>query len=223
VERSFTVTSRNRPSRHPERVGYDADTVQAVLDEGLVAHVAFVVDGLPQVLPMLYVRLEDAVYLHGSTGSHIGRLTLRNGRLAIAAEVTLFDEMVLARSTFNHSVNYRTVVVHGSAVALSDADRKAEVLAAMVERLVPGRGADARPPAAKSCARPPCSRCPSRRCPPSHAPAIPPTRRPTSPSPASPVYDRSSRPGARSVPPPTFPGIEVPSYLAEGRRGALSV
>jgi nitroimidazol reductase NimA-like FMN-containing flavoprotein (pyridoxamine 5'-phosphate oxidase superfamily) len=198
--------------------------VQAVLDEGLVAHVAFVVDGLPQVLPMLYVRLEDAVYLHGSTGSHIGRLTLRNGRLAIAAEVTLFDEMVLARSTFNHSVNYRTVVVHGSAVALSDADRKAEVLAAMVERLVPGRGADARPPSREELRQTAVLEVPleevsakSRSGDPSDEEADLPLAcfagvRPLVSS-WGPVRPAADLP----------PGIEVPSYLAEGRRGALSV
>ncbi len=144
----YPPTGRTVPSRHRERARYDAESVHAILDEGLVAHVGYVVDGQPRVLPMLYVRLGEALYLHGSTGSRLNRTARRDRETAVAvsAEVTLFDALVLARASFNHSVNYRSVVVSGRAAPVLGEARKAEVLDALVERLVPGRGGDARPP-----------------------------------------------------------------------------
>lgn len=143
---SYPRTDANRPSRHPERASYDRQVVHGVLDAGLIAHVGFVVKGRPRVLPMLYVRRQESVYLHGSTGSRLNRTATKSKGLEVAVEVTLFDELVLARSTFNHSVNYRSVVLTGEAQALEDKDEKAAVLELLVERLVPGRSADARPP-----------------------------------------------------------------------------
>jgi nitroimidazol reductase NimA-like FMN-containing flavoprotein (pyridoxamine 5'-phosphate oxidase superfamily) len=143
---TYGVTRENQPSRHPERARYDRPTVHDILDSGLVAHVAFIADERPRVLPMLYVRVGERIYLHGSTGAHITRMAARRRSLPVAVEVTLVSELVLARSTFNHSANYRSVVVHGDALAVSDESRKNEVLAAMVNKLIPGRGADARPP-----------------------------------------------------------------------------
>ena len=147
AEGDYPLTSSNRPSRHPERARYDEDTVHRTLDEGLIAHVGTVVDGRPAVLPMLYVRVGRALYLHGSTGMGVARRAVRRPSVRVAVEVTVVDELVLARSTFNHSANYRSVVVQGDAVLVRDGDRKAELLAALVERLVPGRSAHARPPA----------------------------------------------------------------------------
>jgi nitroimidazol reductase NimA-like FMN-containing flavoprotein (pyridoxamine 5'-phosphate oxidase superfamily) len=144
---SYAETEGNRPSRHSERARYDVETVHGILDAGMIAHVAFVADGLPQVLPLLYVRVGTSVYLHGSTGAHFARRAAREGSLPVSVEVTLVDELVLARSTFNHSANYRSVIAHGKAVVVPEQERKLEVLAALVEHLVPGRGADARPPA----------------------------------------------------------------------------
>lgn len=143
---SYERTEHNQPSRHGERARYDAETVHAVLDEGLIAHVAFVADERAQVLPMLYVRIGEAVYVHGSTGSQLARMAARRGPVAVALEVTLVDEFVLAKATFSHSANYRSVVAHGPARLVEDATRKSEILAFLVEHLVPGRGADARPP-----------------------------------------------------------------------------
>ncbi|HET9090969.1 MAG TPA: pyridoxamine 5'-phosphate oxidase family protein [Acidimicrobiales bacterium] len=144
----YPPTDRTVPSRHRERARYDAESVHAILDEGLVAHVGYVVDGRPRVIPMLYVRLGEALYLHGSTGARLNRTALRDREagVEVSAEVTLFDALVLARASFNHSVNYRSVVVSGRAAPVLAERRKAEVLDALVERLVAGRGRDARPP-----------------------------------------------------------------------------
>ncbi len=143
---SYPQTKRNFPSRHPERARYDVETVHSILDAGRIAHLAFVADGLPQVLPMLYVRVGEAIYLHGSTGAHFNRVAARKKGLRVAVEVTLLDEFVLARSTFSHSVNYRSVVATGEAVIVTSEEQKAEVLEALVEKLIPGRSADARRP-----------------------------------------------------------------------------
>lgn len=145
-EDEYQRTEENQPSRHAERARYDRETVHAVLDGGLLAHVGFVVDDRPAVLPMLYVRVGESVYLHGSTGSHLARMAMRRGSLPVAVEVTLVDELVMARATFSHSANYRSVVVHGDAAPVAEAGRKEAVMAALVERIVPGRAADARAP-----------------------------------------------------------------------------
>lgn len=136
---------RNVPSRHAERAAYDVATVHAILDEALVAHVGFVVEDTPSVLPMLYVREGESLFLHGSTGAHLNRIAVRD-RLPLCVEVTLFDGLVLARSVFSHSVNYRSVVVSGEGTLVRDSARKGELLDALVERIVPGRLGDARPP-----------------------------------------------------------------------------
>lgn len=145
--RVYPRTGDNVPSRHPERARYDTETIESILDGGLVGHLGFVVDGRPRVLPMLYVRSGDRLYLHGSTGARFNRMAARRkGGLEVCFEVTLFDAFVLARSTFNHSVNYRSVVVAGRAEVVSDPARKKELLEALVEKLVPGRSTDARGP-----------------------------------------------------------------------------
>ncbi|MGH9299035.1 MAG: pyridoxamine 5'-phosphate oxidase family protein, partial [Acidimicrobiales bacterium] len=114
------------PSRHPERARYDADTVHAILDEAILAHVAFVVDGRPAVLPMLFVRDGGSLYLHGSTGARPARMAARNKgkRLEVVIEATLVDELVLARSAFSHSANYRSVVAHGAVVLVNEEAEK---------------------------------------------------------------------------------------------------
>lgn len=142
----YPTTAGNVPSRHPERARYDKALVHAVLDAALVAHVAFVHDGAARILPMLHVRVGESLYLHGSTGARFNRMAARGDGIELAVEVTLFDGLVLARSVFNHSVNYRSVVVHGRAGIVDDAVEKRQLLDALVERLVPGRTAEARPP-----------------------------------------------------------------------------
>ncbi|MGI5178240.1 bifunctional pyridoxamine 5'-phosphate oxidase family protein/GNAT family N-acetyltransferase [Dactylosporangium sp. CA-152071] len=135
-----------------ERASYDADLVHSVLDEGYVCHVGFVVDGEPRVLPNLHARIGDTVYLHGSTGSS-SALAARPGGLPICVTVTLIDGLVLARSQFHHSANYRSVVAHGAARLVTDPGERDRAFAALVDKIMPGRAADSRPPDTKELAK----------------------------------------------------------------------
>ena len=148
---AYPQTPRTTPSRTPDRVGYDRATVHAVLDEALVCHVGFVVDGRPVVLPQLHARVGDVLYLHGSTGARGMRAATGNG-LDVCVTVTLLDGLVLARSAFNHSMNYRSVIAHGTATVVTDAAEKAQALDALVEAIVAGRVAGSRPPTRKEYA-----------------------------------------------------------------------
>src|SRR2546423_11957721 len=132
-----------RVRRHPERARYDRETVRAVLDEGLVCHLGFIVDGTPFVMPTMYARSGDVLYVHGSPASRMLRTAA--GEYDVCLTVTLVDGLVLARSVFHHSMNYRSVVVLGRAVAVAG-DEKDRGLHAITEHLVPGRWAEARPP-----------------------------------------------------------------------------
>jgi hypothetical protein len=134
------------PSRHKERADHDQSTIHSILDAALIGHLAFIDDDLPQILPLLFVRVGDSVYLHGSTGAHFARMAARGGSLAVSFEVTLIDSLVLARSAFSHSANYRCVVAHGEATIVADPERKEAILMALMDKLVPGRNSDARGP-----------------------------------------------------------------------------
>lgn len=123
--------------RYPGRGRYDRATVHAILDEGLVAHVGFVVDGDPFVVPMVYARDGDDLLLHGSPATRLFR-TMRPAP-RICATVTLVDGLVLARSAFHHSANYRSVVVVGEPVEVDDLDERGAALDVITERLAPGR------------------------------------------------------------------------------------
>ena len=136
-------TRRSTVRRNPKRGAYDREVVNAILDAGIVAHVGFVHDGQPFVIPMSYVRDGDRLLLHGAGGSRLMR-SLASGAPACVT-VTLLDGIVLARSVFHHSMNYRSVVALGSAKKLDGAE-KAAALAALVEGLVPGRSGEARGP-----------------------------------------------------------------------------
>jgi uncharacterized protein len=142
---SYRPTLRTTPTRHAERISYDRATAHAVLDEALLCHVGFVVDGRAVVLPQLHVRVGEVLYLHGSTGAR-SLLTARENGLDVCVTVTLVDGLVLARSAFHHSINYRSVVVHGTATVVSDADEKARVLADLVDHVAAGRPAEVRGP-----------------------------------------------------------------------------
>jgi len=142
----YSPTRTTTPSRLADRARYDAETVHGILDEALICHVGFIADELPQVLPMLFVRISSTVYLHGSTGAHVARIAARQGGAAVAVEATIVDALVLARSAFHHSANYRTVVAHGTATIVQDPARKEEILEALMEKLAPGRTAGVRPP-----------------------------------------------------------------------------
>ena len=140
----YPETDRTRPARNRQRVSYDRETVHAVLDEAVVCHVGFVVDGRPVVLPQLHARVGQRLYLHGSTGARALRMAEGAG-LDVCVTVTLLDGLVLARSAFHHSVNYRSVVAHGTAVVVEDPAEKTEALTALVDGVVPGRSAGSRP------------------------------------------------------------------------------
>ena len=111
----YSPTGTTTPSRLADRARYDAETVHRILDEALICHVGFVAEDRPQVLPMLFVRVGSTVYLHASTGSHVARIAARKGGIPVAVEATIVDALVLARSAFHHSANYRAVVAHGTA------------------------------------------------------------------------------------------------------------
>jgi nitroimidazol reductase NimA-like FMN-containing flavoprotein (pyridoxamine 5'-phosphate oxidase superfamily) len=137
-------SARTTVRRLPERGAYDRSTVHAVLDEGFVAHVGLATDDGPVVIPMLYARDGDRVLVHGSPASRLLRTGAKG--LDMCLTVTLVDGLVLARSAFHHSVNYRSVVVMGRATRLDDLDERRAALDVLVESIVPGRTADARPP-----------------------------------------------------------------------------
>jgi len=136
-------TRRTTIRRNAKRGVYDREVVNAILDAGLIAHVGFIHDGQPYVIPMSYVRDGERLLLHGSGGSRLMR-TLAAGAPACLT-VTLVDGLVLARSVFHHSMNYRSVVAMGSATKLEGAE-KAAALEALVEGLIPGRSREARAP-----------------------------------------------------------------------------
>ena len=141
---SFTPTPRTTLKRLRARGSYDRATVHAILDEGLVCHVAFVMDGEPFMIPTAYARIGDWLYLHGSTANRTFR-ALADGSPACIT-VTLLDGLVLARSAFHHSVNYRCVILFGCGQEVTDTDEHARALEAVVEHVVPGRWADVRWP-----------------------------------------------------------------------------
>src|SRR5918911_2885197 len=141
------ASARARLRRKPSRGAYDGAAIDAVLDAGLVAHVGFAVDGQPFVIPTLYARVGETVYLHGSSASRMLR-ELSQG-VPACLTVTLVDGLVLARSAFHHRMNYRSAVVFGTATAIADPDEKAVAVEAFMDRLTPGRWGDVRPPTAR--------------------------------------------------------------------------
>jgi uncharacterized protein len=136
-------SDRTRVRRVPQRGQYDRETVEAILDETLISHIGFVHDGHPVVIPTLHARLGDRLYLHGSAASRMLR-TLEGGA-HVCATATLVDGLVLARSAFHHSVNYRSVVVFGQA-RLVEPEERLRALELFTEKLVPGRWPEVRPP-----------------------------------------------------------------------------
>jgi hypothetical protein len=143
----ITVTESTTIRRLPGRAASNWETIAAILDEGFVCHIGFVgADGRPYVIPTSYGRVGDVLYLHGSPASRMLR-TLAGG-IDICVTVTLIDGLVLARSAFHHSLNYRSVVVLGRAVEVTDPMAKAAALHAFVDHIVDGRAADTRAPEA---------------------------------------------------------------------------
>jgi hypothetical protein len=142
--RAEPPTERTRVRRLPERGVYERSEIDAILDEALICHLAYVKDGEPRVIPTIHARVSDTLYVHGSNASRTLRST--KGGAPVAAEVTLLDGLVLARSAFHHSMNYRSVVVYGRVREVTDPAEKFEAQRALVEHVVRGRAADARRP-----------------------------------------------------------------------------
>jgi nitroimidazol reductase NimA-like FMN-containing flavoprotein (pyridoxamine 5'-phosphate oxidase superfamily) len=150
IRRSFPMpdpyppTSRTRVIREPERAVYDHAVAYQILDEGFFCHVGFVAEGQPFVIPTSYGRKDNNLYIHGSASSRMLR-TLDQG-VPVCVTVTLLDGLVLARSIFNHSMNYRSVVVLGTAVAVTDPREKLAALRALSQHILPGRWDEVRQP-----------------------------------------------------------------------------
>jgi nitroimidazol reductase NimA-like FMN-containing flavoprotein (pyridoxamine 5'-phosphate oxidase superfamily) len=140
----YSPTARTRVTREPERGVYDRAAAYQVLDEAFICHVGFVVDNQPFVIPTGFGRSGDNLYIHGSAASRMLR-NLDQG-IAVCVTVTLLDGLVLARSIFNHSMNYRSVVVLGTAVAVEDPAEKLGALRALSEHILPGRWEESRQP-----------------------------------------------------------------------------
>jgi nitroimidazol reductase NimA-like FMN-containing flavoprotein (pyridoxamine 5'-phosphate oxidase superfamily) len=144
---AFNSTERSTVKRLPARGVYDRAVIHQILDAGLVCHLGFVVDGQPFVIPTTYVRAGDTIYVHGSPASRMLQALERG--VAACLTVTLVDGLVLARSAFHHSINYRSVVVFGTACVVADPAEKNRILQALVDQLVPGRWAEIRHPNAQ--------------------------------------------------------------------------
>jgi nitroimidazol reductase NimA-like FMN-containing flavoprotein (pyridoxamine 5'-phosphate oxidase superfamily) len=140
----YTPTPRTRLVREADRAVYDREAAYRILDEGFLCHVGFVVDGQPFVIPTSYGRTDDSLYIHGSAASRMLRQMKES--VPVCVTVTLLDGFVLARSIFNHSMNYRSVVVLGKAELVDDPEEKIEALRLLSEHVIPGRWADARQP-----------------------------------------------------------------------------
>jgi len=141
---NFMPTSRTRVVREPDRGVYDRESVNSILDEGFLCHIGFVADGQPYVIPTSYGRDGDVLYVHGSAASRM----LRNlsGGIPVCITVTLLDGLVLARSIFNHSMNYRSVVILGTASLVEDPEEKLRALRTLSEHILPHRWDDVRQP-----------------------------------------------------------------------------
>lgn len=138
------LTDRTKLKRLPERGAHDRDTIDRILDAGFVCHVGFVSDGHPFVIPTGYGRIGDHLYIHGSAASRMLR-NLQKG-IEVCVTVTLLDGIVLARSAFHHSMNYRSVVVLGTATLVEDREEKLTALRAISENIIRGRWDDVRQP-----------------------------------------------------------------------------
>ena len=144
MSESSTPTARTRVVREPQRAVYDRAAVCEILDEAFICHLGFSVDGQPYVIPTSYGRSGDVLYIHGSAASRMLRRV--SAGIPVCMTVTLLDGLVLARSVFNHSMNYRSVVVLGTAKLVDDPEEKLKGLYAISEHIIPGRWAEARQP-----------------------------------------------------------------------------
>lgn len=212
-------SERSRVRRHPDRASYEMDDVLSILDEGLICHLGFVVDGQPYVVPTMYARSGDRLFIHGSPLSRMLR-TAGEG-VPLCLTVTLLDGLVLARSVFNHSMNFRSVMVLGRATEVVDEQAKSEGFEALVEHVVQGRWQEARHPTPKELATTKVLSLPL-------AEASCKIRRGGSMEPSRDHRLRIwagqvpiSLVAGSAIPEPDLPaGVELPDYLSPYRRGA---
>jgi uncharacterized protein len=155
-------SDRTKVRRLAERGRYDRDTIDAILDEALVCHLGFAVEGKPWVIPTIHVRVGDRLYLHGAPANHALK-ALASG-IEACVTVTLIDGLVLARSAFHHSMNYRSAMVFGRAVQVDDEQEKLDAFVSMVDHLVPGRTADTRLPSPEELRKTQVLRLPLDEC-----------------------------------------------------------
>ncbi len=141
---NVVASDRTRVVREPQRAVYDREIIHKILDEGFVCHVGFTLDGQTFVIPTMYARVNDAIYFHGSAASRMLRVV--SAGLNVCLTVTLVDGLVLARSVFNHSMNYRSVVALGNAAIVDEPGEKLAALRAFTEKILRGRWKDARQP-----------------------------------------------------------------------------
>jgi nitroimidazol reductase NimA-like FMN-containing flavoprotein (pyridoxamine 5'-phosphate oxidase superfamily) len=146
-ENEVRRTQRTTVRRLPDRGKYDRGVIDAILDEGLICHLGFIADGAPFVIPTLHGRAGDTLYVHGSPASHALRSLAAGGEACVT--VTLVDGLVLARSAFHHSINYRSVMLFGQGRLVTDSDEKMNALQTITEHVVRGRWGEARVPNAK--------------------------------------------------------------------------
>jgi len=144
IAQEQTATQRSLLRRLPQRSQYEQQVIYQILDEGLVCHVGFAVDGQPFVIPTAYGRVDDRLYIHGSPASRM--LRSLQGGIEVCVTITLLDGLVLARSAFHHSMNYRSIVIFGTATMVESAEQKLEALQAFTEHVLPGRWAEVRQP-----------------------------------------------------------------------------
>jgi uncharacterized protein len=144
---SFTPTGKSKVRRLPKQGSYERELIYKILDEGLVCYVGFAIEGQPFVIPTAYARVADQIYIHGSP---IGRMMRSLGSgIEVCITVTLLDGLVLARSAFHHSMNYRSVMIFGTATVVSELDQKIASLQSFTEHIVPGRWSEVRQPNSK--------------------------------------------------------------------------
>lgn len=140
----FEVTARNRVRRMPKRGSYDRETIYPIIDEALICHVSFALDGEPFVIPTIHARQDDRILVHGLTGGRM--LDYIEAGNPVAMAMTIVDGLVCARTAFNHSMNFRSVVVFGRGRVIDEPDAKLEALRCLSERTIPGRWDHVRPP-----------------------------------------------------------------------------
>jgi uncharacterized protein len=214
-------SERTRVRRHPERGAYDRATIDAILDEALLCHLAWITDdGHPRLIPTIHVRVGDTLYVHGSAASRTMR-GIKDGR-TVCVEATLLDSLVLARSTPNHSMNFRSVVVYGTPREVTDPREADEAQRALVEQVVPGRTADVRMPTDKELRETAIFAIPLTEA----------SAKIRTGGPKDPEDDLNSPAWAGVIPvrmvagepepsPDLAPGIEAPRYATDYRRGGF--